>query len=276
MKSSTWIWALSAIVYLGIIIIGYSVYANMNTNKEETASHTSNAHNSKKSDQPNHENEHADHKENDMSEVIPKVSYANGVTSVELKDNDNEALELDVSHKKLMHLIVVSADLKEYHHFHPEQKIEGVYQNTFNLADNSYKAFVDIKPKDLQYSVKPIDIHVGKGHQKNYNNKLDVDKDYTKTINNQKVELTTTSFDTNKEITLNFDLKGAEPEPYLGALGHVVILDENAENFIHVHPVSDDEPVFKTEFTKSGVYKIWAEFKFGEQVNAYPFVIEVK
>lgn len=164
MKSSTWIWALSAIVYLGIIIIGYSVYANMNTNKEETASHTSNAHNSKKSDQPNHENEHADHKENDMSEVIPKVSYANGVTSVELKDNDNEALELDVSHKKLMHLIVVSANLKEYHHFHPEQKIEGVYQNTFNLADNSYKAFVDIKPKDLQYSVKPIDLHVGKGH----------------------------------------------------------------------------------------------------------------
>lgn len=75
---------------------------------------------------------------------------------------------------------------------------------------------------------------------------------------------------------MNFDLKGAEPKPYLGALGHVVILDENAENFIHVHPVSDDEPVFKTEFTKSGVYKIWAEFKFGEQVNAYPFVIEVK
>ncbi|MGE7625173.1 hypothetical protein ACQKMD_19745 [Viridibacillus sp. NPDC096237] len=101
---------------LGIIIIGYSVYANMNSNKEERASsHRSNAHNSEKSDQPNSENEHVDHKENDMSEVIPIVTYANGVTSVELKDNGNDTPELDVAHEKLMHLIVVSADLKEYH-----------------------------------------------------------------------------------------------------------------------------------------------------------------
>ncbi|MGE7838470.1 hypothetical protein ABE042_18520 [Viridibacillus arvi] len=271
MKRSTATWAISAIVYLGIIIIGYSVYANMNPKTEVTDDH-----NSKKSDQHNSKNEHTDHEESDMSEVIPKVAYANGITTVELKDKNNNAPELEVSHEKLMHLIVVSSDLEEYHHFHPEEANEGIYQNKFDLVDNSYKAFVDIKPKGLSYSVQPIEFHVGKIHQKNNGNNLVVDKNFTKTINNQPVELKTTEFDVNKEITLDFDLKSAKPEPYLGALGHVVILDENAENFIHVHPVSDDQTVFKTEFTKPGVYKMWAEFKFGEQVNAYPFVIEVK
>jgi hypothetical protein len=96
MKRSTATWAISAIVYLGIIIIGYSVYANMNPKTEVTDDH-----NSKKSDQHNSKNEHTDHEESDMSEVIPKVAYANGITTVELKDKNNNAPELEVSHEKL-------------------------------------------------------------------------------------------------------------------------------------------------------------------------------
>lgn len=71
-------------------------------------------------------------------------------------------------------------------------------------------------------------------------------------------------------------MKDAKPEPHLGALGHVVVLDEDGEKYIHVHPVADDKTVFDTKFEKPGIYKIWAEFKFEGQVNVYPFVIEVK
>ncbi|CAH2715900.1 hypothetical protein BACCIP111895_03084 [Neobacillus rhizosphaerae] len=272
MKKSIMIWAVSAIVYLGIVIAGYSVYASINPKSEEHNNHTA----TEQGEESRNHQQHENHGANTISEVTPKVSYANGEITIELKDNNNHAPELEVSHEKYMHLIVVSSDLKEYYHLHPEQKGEGTYQVKVNLADNSYKAFVDIQPKGLQYAVRPIELQVGEAHHIHGKNNLITDKDFTKTIDGQTVELTPHSFEVNKEVTLNFDVKGEKPEEYLGALGHVVILDEAGEKFIHVHPVSNDKTVFETQFDKPGIYKLWAEFKFRGQVNAYPFVIEVK
>lgn len=263
MKKNIWIWGMAAIVCLGIIIGGYSVYVNKGDKVNE---HKQSGH-----------GEHSGHSTSATSEVTPKVSYANGEITIELKDKNGNIPSLEVSHEKLMHLIVVGADLKQYYHLHPEEVgKEGVYLQKFDLTGDSYKVFVDIKPKDLSYSVEPIELHIEEAHHGHGENKLVVDTEFTKIINNQAVELTISSFEVNKEVTLAFDVKDAKPEPYLGALGHVVILDENGEDFIHVHPASNDETIFNTQFTKPGVYKIWAEFKFGEQVNVYPFVVEIK
>lgn len=70
--------------------------------------------------------------------------------------------------------------------------------------------------------------------------------------------------------------KDATPEPYLGALGDVVITDELGEKFIHVHPMSEKETAFMTQFDERGIYKMWTEFKLDGEVIVYPFVIEVK
>lgn len=276
MKRSIMIWTVSAIVYVGLVIAGYSVYASMNPKKDEHTNHAANDQEGDGMNQHNTHNEHAGHGESGESDVIPKVSYDNGEITIELKDKNNHVPMLEVNHEKNMHLIIVSSDLKEYHHLHPVKKNEGIYKQQINLADNAYKVFVDIKPKGLNYSVKPIDLHAGKANHEHQDNNLSVDTNFTKTINDQTVELKTTSFEVNKEITLEFDVKNTKPDPYLGALGHVVILDEDGETFIHVHPVSDDKTVFNTQFSKPGVYKLWAEFKFGNKVNAYPYVIEVK
>jgi uncharacterized membrane protein YkoI len=276
MKKSIMIWAVSAIVYLGIVIAGYSVYASINPKSEEQNNDTNVEQGEESMDHQHSHQGHGNHSTSTTSEVTPKVSYANGEITIELKDKNNHAPELEVSHDKYMHLIVVSSDLKEYHHLHPEQKGEDTYQVKANLADNSYKAFVDIQPIGLQYAINPIDLQVGEAHHAHDGNDLVPDTDFTKTINGQKVELTTRSFEVNKEVALNFDVKGEKPEEYLGALGHVVVLDETGEKYIHVHPVSNDKTIFETQFEKSGIYKLWAEFKFHGQVNAYPFVIEVK
>ncbi|MFS0593189.1 hypothetical protein AB1L05_16505 [Cytobacillus horneckiae] len=58
------------------------------------------------------------------------MSYTNGEITIELKDKNNHFPELEVSHEKLMHLIVVSSDLKEYHHLHPEDQHEGGYSRS--------------------------------------------------------------------------------------------------------------------------------------------------
>jgi len=272
MKKSTMIWAISAIVYLGIVIAAYSVYASINP---KTENHTNQMNTEQEEDSMNNHSHHQ-HPATSNSDVTPNVSYDNGELTIELKDTNNDAPELEVSHEKYMHLIVVSSDLQEYHHVHPVQVGEGIYQQKIDLTNNSYKVIVDINPKGLHYSVKPIALLVGETQHEHADHRLVVDTDFTKTINGHTVELTTQSFEANKEVMLNFEVKDVQPDPYLGALGHVVVLDEDGENYIHVHPVADDKTVFQAHFDKPGIYKLWAEFKFGEQVNAYPFVVEVK
>src|SRR5699024_1618969 len=131
-----------------------------------------------------------------------------------------------------------------YHHLHPEAKGDGVFIKKINLPNGNYKVFVDINPEGLNYTVEPIQINVGGTHTDTPKNNLIADTDFTKTINGQTVELITNPIEVNKEVTFTFDVKNAKPEPYLGALGHVVITNEKGEKFIHVHPVSDHETVF--------------------------------
>ncbi|GIN21464.1 hypothetical protein [Siminovitchia fordii] len=278
MKRNIWIWTVSAVVYLVIVISAYSVYASVNPATDGLTNHTDvEQEEANMENQHNHHNhhQHMNHGANVSTEMTPKISYNDGEITIELKDKNGHVPELEVSHEKYMHLIIVSSDLKEYHHLHPEKKSEGFYQVPIRLADHSYKVFVDIKPKNLEYFPKPIELHVGETHKQHQDNNLVVDTEFIKTVNGQPVELKATSLVVNKEVTFDFDIKDAKPEPYLGALGHVVILDEDGEQFIHVHPVSDNQTVFQTQFNKRGIYKLWAEFKFGERVNVYPFVIEV-
>ncbi|MES1040204.1 hypothetical protein [Peribacillus simplex] len=117
---------------------------------------------------------------------------------------------------------------------------------------------------------------MGKGHGEHEGNTLKADTKSTKTINEKTVELTATELGINKAVTLNFNTKGITSELYLGALGHVVILDDKGGKFVHVHPTSEDKTLFETKFDKAGIYKVWGEFKFDGKVNSYPFVIKVK
>jgi hypothetical protein len=284
-------WAISAIVYLGLVIGGYTVYASMNTNNDHIDSHsaTSNSNEKKEtSTEEEHNDDHAsqksegtdsghsDHGARSDSEVATNVKYEEGLITIDLKDKDQNSPELEISHEKIMHLIIVSADLDDYYHLHPEEKGNGIYTVKFDLPENSYKVFVDIKPKNLAYQVSPIELHVGNGHGEHEEHSLMADTNLTKTINEKTVQLTTTELVSNKDVTLSFDTKGITPEPYLGALGHVVILDEKGEKFVHVHPAAEEKTVFETKFDKPGIYKVWGEFKFDGKVNSYPFVIEVK
>ncbi|ALC83528.1 MULTISPECIES: hypothetical protein [Bacillus] len=279
---NVWIWFVSAFVYLGLVISGYTVYASMNQTNPQAAGHSDsmNMESEESSGHDEHDeesgSEHSDHGADTKSEVATDVKYNEGLLTIDVKDHKNNPVELEVSHEKIMHLILVSADLKEYHHLHPEEQGNGRYTLKINLSENNYKVFVDIKPKDLAYHVRPSELHVGGDHAGHGENSLQADTNFTKTINGKTVELTTTELAANKNVTLTFDTKGVTPQPYLGALGHVVILDERGGEFIHVHPASNDQTVFKTKFDKPGIYKLWGEFNFDGKVNAYPFVIEVK
>ncbi|MED4754531.1 hypothetical protein [Brevibacillus choshinensis] len=74
-------------------------------------------------------------------------------------------------------------------------------------------------------------------------------------------------------MTVTFDLDKTNLTPYLGALGHVVILNESAQQYLHVHPAHQEEPIFETQFEQPGLYKIWAEFKQNGKVREFPLIV---
>ncbi|MEH7009847.1 hypothetical protein V7087_03380 [Neobacillus niacini] len=275
-------WAISAFVYLLVVVSGYYVYASVaepdsHEKKEDIHDETTVVHGQDEENSHGQEHQENGDSHSGESEVTPSLQDVNGELIITLKDIEGKPVsDLEVNHEKLLHLIVVSTDLKEYQHLHPQTNEPGVFKISHSLRTGEYKAFVDIKPKGKVYKVEPITFKVGEKHIEHNEGSLMVDSELTKEAGGHKVSLLPSSLKTNEEIQLTFDLGGETPEQYLGALGHVVILDEKGENYIHVHPLEGNEPVFATKFSDPGVYKIWAEFKFNGEVFVYPYVVEIK
>lgn len=207
------------------------------------------------------------------SDVRTHVTYNNGKILIKLKDNKGIPPELTIQHEKEMHFIIVSNDLEEYYHLHPVEEQKGSYAVNLPLNNGTYQAFIDIVPKNKAYQITPNSLQIGTA--KTSKVKLEEDT-WTKEHNGKTVTLSSVDAIVGEEVSLTFDTHGEKPDPYLGALGHVIIVDEDVKQHIHVHPASEDTTTFNAHFSKPGMYKIWAEFKFGDNVNVYPFILKVK
>ncbi|GAA0330841.1 hypothetical protein GCM10008967_21720 [Bacillus carboniphilus] len=281
-------WAISAVVYLLVVIGGYLAYDALASGNEEVSTdghstgHQEEINGEENEPKDEHGDDHGEHSDTDTtnldSEVTVHLNGAEGKINLSLVDTEGNAVEdLEVNHEKLLHLIVVSEDLETYVHLHPDEVSPGTFETKHDLPEGEYKAFVDIKPKKLAYHVGAIPFTIGEEHgEHGHGNELEADTDFTKIVDNHTVTMEPTSLKSGEEITLQFDLNGDTPEPYLGALGHVVILDEMGEEYIHVHPLEGDEPVFATSFRNPGIYKIWAEFQFNGKVFVFPYIVEIQ
>ncbi|WP_121663769.1 hypothetical protein [Metabacillus litoralis] len=201
-------------------------------------------------------------------------------------NNGDPIEEFEVTHEKLLHLIVVSKDLSYFNHIHPEYKGNGVFEveNHFP-AGGEYRMIADFKPKDGDSMSKMEWVTVeGEAAQLS---PVSVDHRLEKIIEGINVSLTVNSgLEAGKELTLEFrltegDLKDpiTDLEPYLGSIGHVVVLSEDSERYLHVHALenqgSGPVALFETTFPQPGVYKIWAQFQRNGNILTVPFVVDV-
>lgn len=204
----------------------------------------------------------------------------------QIQDTSGKAIEsLDINHEKKMHLIVVSKDLSYFTHIHPEDKGKGEFQidNQFPYG-GEYKAFADFKPTngDGQVLTQLISV-AGETSQPT---PLQPDSNEPKVVDGKEITLSFDDLKANKEVIMTFAIKDAktkEPitdlQPYLGAIGHVVTLDQNADTYLHVHPMDEQakgpDARFMTTFPKSGIYKTWGQYQHNGKVFIVPFVINV-
>jgi hypothetical protein len=192
----------------------------------------------------------------------------------------------EVNHEKLLHLIVVSKDLSYFNHIHPEYKGDGVFEikNEFP-AGGEYRMVVDFKPTNGSSMSKMAWITVEGDTVQPI--AVTVDENLEKMVEGINVTLSIEpGLAAGEESTMKFTLTEGDTqlpvtdlEPYLGSIGHVVILSEDGERYLHVHALegqgSGPEALFETEFPESGVYKIWGQFQRNGEVVTVPFVVEV-
>jgi plastocyanin len=157
--------------------------------------------------------------------------------------------DLQIVHEKPMHLLIVSRDLAEFYHVHPEQSADGSYRVRHTFPNGGdYRLYADFTPKEATQVVEPIDVKVA-GQEERAERQLVADTDFTKTVNGLKVVMKPAGeLRAGSEVMLNFqafDAGTGKPatdlENYLGELAHFVIISEDMKDFVHAHPMSKSE-----------------------------------
>lgn len=218
--------------------------------------------------------------------------------------------EMEIVHEKLIHLLVVSEDLKEFYHLHPEQQADGSFKVSFAFPNGGYyRIYADLKPKGGDQIVKNFtQTVVGNERAKE---PLKVDEKLEKTVGGLRVVMKPdAALESGKDAMLDFEVFDAatnnrvtDLEKYLGEYAHFVIISEDLRDFVHAHPMSKDNVKGETHshgsnsaahddkmmsqnansivsahvaFPNAAKYKIWAQFQRGGKVIDVPFVVEVK
>lgn len=205
---------------------------------------------------------------------------------IQITDAAGQAVnEFERNHEKLMHLIVVSKDFSYFRHLHPDYQGQGKFAiGTSFPSGGEYKVFADFVPTGGENATLGEWVNVA-GEAKAAE-PIEADAILAKTVDGKDIELAMSSAKSNEEVTLTFTITDARTkegirnlEPYLGAVGHVVILSEDAEHYLHVHPMDEratgPKATFMTSFPKSGTYKIWGQFQQDGEVFTVPFVVNV-
>ena len=231
-----------------------------------------------------------------------------------VKDVNGEIVhDLVVVHEKPMHLLVISDDLSEFYHLHPEQAPDGSFRvvHTFPYG-GSYRLYVDYAPPGASQVVDRLSLRCGGETRPAV--PLVEDESATKTVDGLRVTMKPSKpLRAGEEVMLDFAVADAEMnepvtdlEPYLGALAHFVIVSQDGAEFLHAHPVqrieaaaahahrahesqgamahthggemtntSVPEVSAHTSFPRPGLYKIWAQFQRGGRIITVPFVVRV-
>jgi hypothetical protein len=196
---------------------------------------------------------------------------------------------LEYVHERPIHLIVVSEDLAEFDHIHPERNGDRWEVTYIFRHGGHYRAYADFTPPGGEQTIESFDYDVigsPRGPVLVAARQSSLRSSLTLKIG--------APLRAGHDIPLRFaiaDRTGVEP--YLGAWAHFVVIQEGLGSFQHAHPIeggmamtpgmhcamaTGDPPAeIKTvvNFAKPGRYKLWAQFQRAGQVITTPFVLQI-
>ena len=215
----------------------------------------------------------------------------------QLADSGETLRNLVVVHEHLLHLIVVSDDLVFFDHVHPMIQKDGSFLLDYEFPhDGRYLLFADVTPRGERSQVFRLPLAIGSAETRRRDGPADLSISPTlaREIGRYRVEmvLQPRSLVAEREANLAFRLeKDGKPVtdlwPYIGAMGHCVIISEDTQRYLHSHPEqlasapapdARGGPVisFHTNFPQPGRYKVWGQFKRGDEIIVADFVVDVE
>lgn len=231
----------------------------------------------------------------------PTVVEANQPFSLTLDifeaDGTTPVAEFDEVHTKLLHLILVSEDLTEFLHLHPDYEGDGkfVLNDTLLPKAANYVVFADFTPTGGEQQV--IRGTLNTQSAQSVTPELAV-SEAEFAVGSLKVHLEIPdTLNAGEETLIGFhvtDTESGDPvddlDEYLGAAGHLVILDNTANIYIHTHPAEGDHDMnsmvgmdmhygpdirFEATFLDTGLHAMWLQLQYQDEVYTFPFVVNV-
>jgi len=197
---------------------------------------------------------------------------------------------LEQVHEKPVHLIVVSKDLAEFEHIHPEPVPGDALSVTHTFARaGEYWVYADYTAPGEPPAVARFELKVagepGKPVPPPCDPEVKVGFDAPLQI------------EANRDVPLSFTLNQTDLEPWLGAWAHIMIVSADGKEFIHAHPLEGaaafdplaphthaaatpgpSPSTIRTQigFKAPGSYKLWFQFKRNGGVTTVPWVLNVR
>ena len=182
------------------------------------------------------------------------------------------------------HLIIVRSDLGAFFHEHPDLQAGGTFTHTFTFpTGGTWRVFGDAAPSGAGSQVTSAPVIVS-------GDKVKMPSLAPTPLQTAEQGMTLTRANAvlpaKRMFPLEFALNDAQGkpitdlQPWLGAMSHLILVNQDAQTFVHSHP---DESIatngrngkltFLVRFPKPGLYRGWVQFQRDGQIRTMPFVV---
>jgi hypothetical protein len=200
---------------------------------------------------------------------------------------------LEYVHERPMHVLIVSRDLEEFAHIHPEVTEYDSWRvrHTFPYGGR-YRVYADVTPPGSNALLVWFDVTV-KGPP-NTRQAAPAESPRVRLVPPKNLRA---GEDTELRFEFTDRATQAALQPYLGAWAHVAIAAEGLGSFIHAHPLEEGGSLIRESeahthsaetlgpppsslrvvaaFPKAGRYKLWLQFQSAGKVETVPFELRV-
>lgn len=194
--------------------------------------------------------------------------------------------DFETVHEKKLHLIIVRDGLDTFAHIHPEIDSAKNITDTFTFPTaGRYRLYADYKPAGKRQATAIAEVNVAgtsplspqlvpnaPGRVKGDGLGADIAIDKTNSEGTTRISFSL------------FDAAGkpvTDLQPYLGAMGHLIVISGDGKSYVHSHPVEGTVPggavAFEApHFPHPGIYKGWGQLRRSDMVRDVPFVVKVE
>ena len=176
-------------------------------------------------------------------EPTPLMAGEKSLLKLNIQTADGDIVrDFDVLHEQLVHLIVVRDGLDEFAHLHPTVDDRGNLRTTYTFSKaGNYRLFADYQAKGKHASVAKALLHVSGPELEP--EPLLVNAPGNVSADGLQVKIAIPSSSVGAATQLRFELADEagraikDLSPYLGARGHLVVLNAAGDVYVHAHPL---------------------------------------